>query len=81
MRGTVERGKKCFDCFMKDIQRLYRFSILVLLETRLSGYHAEKVVAKLGFDCMFRVNADGFAKGIWAFWDSAFYKLKVLIRD
>ena len=74
-------GKKGFGSFIKDISKLYGFYILVLLETRHSGTRADKVASKLGFDSLFRVDADGFAGGIWIFWDSAYCKLKVLISD
>ena len=37
-------GKRCFGRFLKDLRRSYGFAILVLLEPRLSGVRADKLV-------------------------------------
>ncbi|KAK5840874.1 hypothetical protein PVK06_009779 [Gossypium arboreum] len=40
-----------------------------MFEVRISGARAEVVIAKLGFDYSFRVEATGFAGGIWLLWN------------
>ena len=37
-------GKRSFVSMMKDLRRKYEFSILILLETRISGERADKVI-------------------------------------
>ena len=71
-------GKRNFSSFMKDLRGRYGFSILVLLEIRLSGCRANKVAKKFCFDGSFRVDADGFAGGIWVFWDSSLWNVSIL---
>lgn len=46
----------------------FNVDFVALLETQLSGHRAETVIAKLGFDYSFRVEAKGFAGGIWLLW-------------
>ncbi|KAK5773021.1 hypothetical protein PVK06_049324 [Gossypium arboreum] len=43
----------------------HRPNIISLLETRVSGSKADKVIAKLGFQFSHRVEAVGYAGGIW----------------
>lgn len=62
-RGAAKRS---FHTLISDLKRKYGFSILILLETKISGEQADKVIRKLPFDGVFRVEANGFAGGIWA---------------
>ena len=77
-RGAVKRN---FAGFIKDLRKNYGFSILVLLETRISGLKADRISSQLGYDGMFRVDPDGFAGGIWIFWDMNLWKLDILNYD
>ncbi|KAE8689105.1 hypothetical protein F3Y22_tig00110943pilonHSYRG00004 [Hibiscus syriacus] len=45
-----------------------RPEIFVLLETRISGVVADKVIRNLGFYNSFRVEVHGFSGGIWILW-------------
>ena len=51
-------------CFAEQ----YKPKILVLLDLRISGIEADRVVTGLGFDSSHRIEADGFARGIWILW-------------
>ncbi|MBA0590282.1 hypothetical protein Gorai_018995, partial [Gossypium raimondii] len=44
--------------------------IAVFLETWVSGPKAEKIIAKLGIDFSYRVEAQGFSGGVWVCWRS-----------
>ena len=46
----------------------YKPKIIVLLEPRISGIKADRVVKNLGFDRSHRIKAEGFAGGIWVLW-------------
>ena len=45
-------GKRNFGAFLKDLRRSYGFSLLVLLEPKLSGLRADRVVKRFGFKGM-----------------------------
>ena len=65
-------GKKGFTHLVNYLKRKFSFSILVLLETLISGACVDRVVKNLKFDEVFREEAEGFAEGIWVLWDIAF---------
>ncbi|GMJ00023.1 hypothetical protein HRI_003671500 [Hibiscus trionum] len=44
-------------------------SIGALMETRMSGMRADRIVNRLGFQSSFRVEAQGFSGGIWLLWN------------
>ena len=46
----------------------YKPSLVVLLEPRISGYKADNFIKRSGFDNSYRVEAEGFAGGIWVLW-------------
>lgn len=62
-------GNKMF--VIRELIRINRPSVLVLVETHLSGDQAQKVCEKIGFGGQLRVEAQGFSGGIWMFWDPA----------
>ncbi|EOY34430.1 Uncharacterized protein TCM_042111 [Theobroma cacao] len=53
---------------MKDWIAQYRFSILVLVEPRVNGGMAGRIISRLRFAISHRVEAIGFAGGIWILW-------------
>ena len=71
-------GKRSFVSMMKDLHRKYEFSILILLETRISGERADIVIQNLDFDGVCRVEANGFAGGIWTLWDAIVWNVNIL---
>lgn len=38
---------------------------IVLLEPRISGVKADRVISKIGFEFSHRIEAEGFSRGIW----------------
>lgn len=58
-------GNKTFPRMVKEVKKKYAINVLGLIETRISGDRADKVVRKLGFSDWIRVEATGFAGGIW----------------
>ena len=53
---------------IRDLVRVHRPSMLVLVETHISGAQATNVCDRIGFSGKLRVEAQGFAGGIWMFW-------------
>ena len=53
----------------KTIMGVYLHVIVVLFETRCSGGKADDFVKRSGFDRSHRIEARGFSRGIWVFWN------------
>ncbi|CAL1384548.1 unnamed protein product [Linum trigynum] len=63
-------GSNCFLRVFKEYCRRYRPCVTIIVEPRISGDVAEKVIEKMGFDKWLVVDAVGFAGGIWLLWNS-----------
>ena len=63
---------------MHDLRRLYRYNILVVVEPRISGVKADRIVDKLNFEASFRVEAHGMSGGIWLLWNKSKVNIKIL---
>uniref|UniRef100_A0A2N9EFE1 Reverse transcriptase domain-containing protein n=1 Tax=Fagus sylvatica TaxID=28930 RepID=A0A2N9EFE1_FAGSY len=61
-----------------DLKRSHQPTIVVLVETRISGQRAVEVSTALGFDRVIRSDAEGFSGGIWLLWDSGSVTLDIL---
>ena len=59
----------------------YGFSILALLETKISGEQADNVLRRICFNGCYKVQANGFAKGIWVLWDASIWDVTVLSSE
>lgn len=64
-RGT---GSKAFPGLIRDLKNRFKLDFLALVETRQSGNSADEIGKKFGFDRHERVEATGYAGGIWCFW-------------
>ncbi|KAH1096692.1 hypothetical protein J1N35_013613 [Gossypium stocksii] len=60
----------------QNFSGVHKPDIVSLLETRVSGAKADKIIAKLGFQFSHRVEAIGFFGGIWLGWNN-FVRLKI----
>ena len=63
-RGAAKKG---FVGLIKDLRKRHAFSLLVLLETRVSGIKAKRIANKFGFTGMFRVDPNGLLEGFRCF--------------
>jgi hypothetical protein len=61
-----------------ELMRAHHPTIVVLVETRISGQRAVDVSTALGFDRVIRSDAEGFSRGIWLLWDSGSVTLDIL---
>ena len=55
---------------VKEVIRVNQPTMVVLVETHLSGEQADKVCSRIGFSGNLRVEAQGFSGEIWMFWRS-----------
>lgn len=58
-------GHQWFHKILNEYNKEFHLDVVALFETRISGSRAEAVIAKMGFDYSFRVDAVGFTGGIW----------------
>ncbi|XP_073045682.1 uncharacterized protein [Primulina eburnea] len=61
-------ASKAINRVIKDVKRRFNPRILGLIEPRVSGYQADEICKKMGFENWLRVEATGFSGGIWVFW-------------
>ncbi|KAI9125777.1 hypothetical protein K1719_003195 [Acacia pycnantha] len=61
---------KKFPSIFKSLVFNYKPDIFVIVEPRISGPKADKVIKKLGFQFSHRIEATGFSGGIWILWSS-----------
>ncbi|KAI9109580.1 hypothetical protein K1719_019634 [Acacia pycnantha] len=74
-RGAASKG---IAAVIKDMKRRYRLDMVVILEPRISGNVASKVIKNWGFKHSVRMEAVGFSGGIWILWE--FDELKVDVK-
>ncbi|KAG8472266.1 hypothetical protein CXB51_034472 [Gossypium anomalum] len=66
-------GHPKFHRFLKEYLRDFDPDIVILVETRVSGRKADCVVGKIGLPYSYRIEARGFAGGIWVMWQDSIY--------
>ncbi|CAL1354023.1 unnamed protein product [Linum trigynum] len=64
-------GSKRFLRVYKEYRRQFRPTITIIVEPKISGDTAKKVIQEMGFVESLIVDASGFAGGIWILWDPA----------
>lgn len=63
-------GHLCFHNFISEYRNVEHLDIICLFETRNSGSRANKIIARIGMNKSFWVEANGFARGIWILWNA-----------
>lgn len=63
-------GTRFFPRLIHDLRNKYNGQVLIIIEPRISGQIADKVVSKLGFCNSFRSEDVGFSRGIWLLWEN-----------
>ncbi|KAI9111727.1 hypothetical protein K1719_017417 [Acacia pycnantha] len=74
-------ASKTFASVLKELRHRYKVDVVVILEPRISGATATKVIKSWGFKFSRRVEAVGFSGGIWILWNLEDLLLDVLISD
>ncbi|KAI9070534.1 hypothetical protein K1719_047503 [Acacia pycnantha] len=63
------------------MKRRYNPELVVILEPRISGTQATKVIKSWGFSFSRRVEAEGFSGGIWILWEVEGLMVDIIRRD
>ncbi|KAI9111378.1 hypothetical protein K1719_017068 [Acacia pycnantha] len=78
VRGAASKGVAAV---VRDMKRRYRVDVVAILEPRISGNQATKVIRSWGFGHSYRVEADGFSGGIWLLWESDCLRVDIILKD
>ncbi|RDX85375.1 hypothetical protein CR513_33447, partial [Mucuna pruriens] len=72
-----EAAGKTIPHLIKDLILKYRITLLALLETRINGVKADKVIKNLGMDSWYKVDAQGFFGGPRFTWEGKGVKERI----
>ncbi|KAJ1436793.1 Endonuclease/exonuclease/phosphatase superfamily [Sesbania bispinosa] len=75
VRGTGSRGFASLIC---DLTRRYKVDILSILEPRMSGIKANRLIKRMGFSFCHVVHSQGFSGGLWLLWRDDMCRLEVI---
>lgn len=79
--NTSGAGNNDFLNAFRDIVRIHDPRVVALIEPRISGEAAARMCSRLGFDGCIRMEAEGFAGGIWLLWRTNEVLINVLSRE
>ncbi|PNX98271.1 RNA-directed DNA polymerase, partial [Trifolium pratense] len=81
LTSDLDRGAgakaRLFSSMVRDLCNFNKVDVLIIVEPRISGEVATKVIEKLGFEHHLRVDAIGFSGGIWLLWNDSDCVVKV----
>ncbi|KAJ4828259.1 hypothetical protein Tsubulata_012067 [Turnera subulata] len=72
--------KKQFVRNFREICKIIKPAVVVIVEPRLSGIRAWRKIQRLGFTHSHRVEARGYAGGIWLLWNNDFVHVQILLN-
>lgn len=71
-------SKNIFASLIKDCLRIYQLDFVAILEPRISGTKADRVLSNMGFDSFPKSDATGFFGGIWCCWKQSMVSTQVV---
>lgn len=71
-------GGRNFASMIRDFLSIYQLDFIAIIEPRISGPTADRVIKKIGLVEGARVDARGFSGGIWCLWRSSFISVSVI---
>ncbi|KAI9080475.1 hypothetical protein K1719_037589 [Acacia pycnantha] len=77
-RGAASKG---FAAVLRDMKKRYKVDVVVILEPRISGTTASRVIKNWGFQYSVRREAEGFSGGIWILWNREELLVNVIEMD
>lgn len=63
----------------KSLTNNYKPTLVVILESQISGIKTDDFIKKSGFDKSYRVEANGFSRGIWLLWKD-FFEVDIVLN-
>ncbi|KAI9107229.1 hypothetical protein K1719_021838 [Acacia pycnantha] len=79
--GTPGEASKGFAAVLRDLKFRHRLDVAVILEPRISGNRASRIIRNWGFRHSIRMEAEGFAGGIWIVWDRDDLSINVIVKE
>lgn len=79
--NSISAGKKEFMRHARELIAVHNPSILAIVEPRISGLIAERVLRKLRSPKCHAADPVGYAGGIWLTWDDAVVQVTVIISS
>jgi len=71
-------GNSNFSALVHDMKKINDFDILAVVEPRVSGAIADRIIDKLKFNSSYRIEAQGRSGGIWLLWNNNKFDIKIL---
>ncbi|XP_061371392.1 uncharacterized protein LOC133313981 [Gastrolobium bilobum] len=71
-------GRKGFCPLVRDLISKFQIKVCCLLEPRISGQRATRVIRNLGLPSFFLHDAVGFSGSIWLLWDPSVVRLEIV---
>ncbi|KAI9077623.1 hypothetical protein K1719_040398 [Acacia pycnantha] len=76
--GAASKG---IAAVIREMRKQYKIDIVAILEPRVSGSQANKIIRNWGFKHSRRVEAVGFSGGIWLLWEREDLLVSVIRRE
>lgn len=70
-------GGKEFPALVRDTVRMYNLDFIAILEPRISGTTADRVIERIGLPNIVKVDAVGFSGGLWCLWKNSYPPIMV----
>ncbi|KAI9126310.1 hypothetical protein K1719_002731 [Acacia pycnantha] len=77
-RGAASKG---FVALLRYLRFRYKVDLVVILQPRISGSLATRVIKNWGFKNLGRVEAEEFSRGIWLLWGMDELFVDVLVKN
>ncbi|KAL2902408.1 hypothetical protein RDABS01_027490 [Bienertia sinuspersici] len=74
-------GSKAFIAALREVLIVNKPVVLALVETHMGGEQAQLIATKFGFGGHTRMDANGFAGGIWVYWRAEMVHIRSIEQD
>ncbi|KAL4307123.1 uncharacterized protein LOC107605009 [Arachis ipaensis] len=71
-------ASKAFSRTLRELTKVYKPDLVILMETRCSGDNAKKAIRSFGFDFYHIEEAQGYSGGIWIMWKDPNLDIRVV---
>lgn len=73
-------GNRNFIVTLKELVRINKPNVLVLVETHMGGAQAQKIASTLSYSGHTRVDTMGFSGGLWVYWKQEVVTVEPIIK-